>query len=983
MADYTLSAKITGDAKSFQTCLANAENAVANFEKKIGGISAKFQSVGDKISKIGSKLTSTITKPAVAATSALTGVTLVKGFNRLTGIDDAKAKLKALGNTAKDTEEIMNSALASVKGTSFGMDEAATTAAGAVAAGVKPGQDLTKYLTMTADAAAIAGSSMADMGSIMNKVQTSQVAYTDNLNQLADRGIPIYQWIAKEAGKSSSAVKDMASEGEISSELFFKAIQKNIGGAAKSMGEDSFKSTLANIGASISRIGANFLDAGGQGGGFFSTVKPMLADFNTKLGAVEEKAKEWGVIFGQAFTGIVQYIKTGKTQMSGFSSQAQTIVSKIEPIVDAVKSLGNVLDKMKSKGIPIEKLAAGALALGPAMTMAGKATSIFGGAFSGISKVVGLFGSAVSGTNGVVSSFVGRFSSLAGSVNKAKVSIKALGSPMGGFLNTFKSFGSAFSGVLGVAKNFGGQFTSILMKAFGFGAIGGLVLVGLGLIQQNFGDKIGEILTMVQEKAPDIILGLVNGINSKIPKLISQGGKLVSSLISTITSLLPLLISSGANILTNLANGFASQLPNLILKVGEMIVTIIQSITQNLPQILTAGVNIISSLINGISQTIPQIITALVGMIPVIVETFTANLPTIINAGIQLIMSLVDGLIQAIPIIIDALPTIISSLVDGLLAAIPQIIEAGIQLFTSLVQALPEIINQIVSVLPQIITSIIDALLSNLPMIIQAGIDLLIALVNDLPTIITTIVESLPKIIMGIVNGLVDNIDKIIDAGIQLLVSLVTNIPAIIKGLVKAVPKIIKGLINAIIDFVPELGKAGLNLIKGLWNGIKDAGAWLWDKISGFFGGIVDKVKGFFGIHSPSTLFRDMIGKNLVKGIAVGFNVETPNLENSINKNLYDVKGNVDGFVQSYDVYSNRCLDGATSVNYGESVAKSYAGYDYDGTFNAVYSAVKAAGSGANKDIYITVPVYYDSQKVDEQQYKYNQRQLVRSNGMR
>lgn len=73
---------------------------------------------------------------------------------------------------------------------------------------------------------------------------------------------------------------------------------------------------------------------------------------------------------------------------------------------------------------------------------------------------------------------------------------------------------------------------------------------------------------------------------------------------------------------------------------------------------------------------------------------------------------------------------------------------------------------------------------------------------------------------------------------------------------------------------------------KGLWNGIKDAGAWLWDKISGFFGGVVDKIKNFFGIHSPSTLFRDMIGKNLVKGIEVGVDVETPNLQDNLEENL-------------------------------------------------------------------------------------------------
>jgi len=63
----------------------------------------------------------------------------------------------------------------------------------------------------------------------------------------------------------------------------------------------------------------------------------------------------------------------------------------------------------------------------------------------------------------------------------------------------------------------------------------------------------------------------------------------------------------------------------------------------------------------------------------------------------------------------------------------------------------------------------------------------------------------------------------------------------------------------------------GSELIKGLWQGISNVGAWLRDKISGFFGGVVSSIKNFFGIKSPSTLFRDQIGKNMALGVGVGF----------------------------------------------------------------------------------------------------------------
>ena len=268
MADYTLSAKITGDSSGF-------DKAISEAQTTLDGFSNKFDKIGSKISSIGNSLTSKITKPALAAGTALAGITIGKGFSRLTGIDTARAKLQGLGHDAETIETIMDSALTSVQGTAFGLDEAATTAANAVAAGIKPGKDLTKYLTMTADAAAIAGTSMSEMGSIINKVQTGQTVYTEDLEQLADRGLPVYQWIADEAGVAASEVKKMASEGQISSQMLYSAIEKNIGGAAQIMGETSFSAGLDNIGASISRIGANFLDAGGQGGGFFSQLREI------------------------------------------------------------------------------------------------------------------------------------------------------------------------------------------------------------------------------------------------------------------------------------------------------------------------------------------------------------------------------------------------------------------------------------------------------------------------------------------------------------------------------------------------------------------------------------------------------------------------------------------------------------------------------------------------------------------------------------
>ena len=62
------------------------------------------------------------------------------------------------------------------------------------------------------------------------------------------------------------------------------------------------------------------------------------------------------------------------------------------------------------------------------------------------------------------------------------------------------------------------------------------------------------------------------------------------------------------------------------------------------------------------------------------------------------------------------------------------------------------------------------------------------------------------------------------------------------------------------------------------WNGICNAAGWFRRQVQSFFSGIVDGVKGALGIHSPSKVFADEIGKWIPPGIGVGIEAEMPDL---------------------------------------------------------------------------------------------------------
>lgn len=320
---------------------------IPGIDKALTGAQANADRAGQGMgSKIAGGIGTTLKFGAATAGAAAAGVigtALTQGMARVVAIDDAKGKLAGLGHTAEGVTTIMDSALASVKGTAFGLGDAAGIAASAVAAGIKPGEELTKYLTLTGDAATIAGSSLEEMGSIFNKVQTSGKAYTDNLNQLADRGIPIFQWLQDEYGVTAEELSKMVKEGKVDAETFNKVIQENIGGAALESGK-TLRGSFANMKAALGRAGAAVIEP------FLPMMKAGLGkvmEFTDKvtphLKAGAEKAAAGLTDMGRAFMSSGDSIEGPATKMERFGVKAREVV-------DGIKGVWSILSKGEFAG---------------------------------------------------------------------------------------------------------------------------------------------------------------------------------------------------------------------------------------------------------------------------------------------------------------------------------------------------------------------------------------------------------------------------------------------------------------------------------------------------------------------------------------------------------------------------------------------------------------------------------------------------------
>lgn len=247
------------------------------------------------------------------------------------------------------------------------------------------------------------------------------------------------------------------------------------------------------------------------------------------------------------------------------------------------------------------------------------------------------------------------------------------------------------------------------------------------------------------------------------------------------------------------------------------------------------------------------------------------QLPKLLEVGSSIVTSLLQGVAKQAPTLIAQSVPVIVNFAAGLLKMLPLLLDAGIKILIALVQGIAASLPVLIPAAVDAILGLVSAIIDNLPMLIDAGIQLLVGLAVGLIEALPKLIEQIPKLITGIITALVGAIPQLIMAGVQLFVALISNLPAIISGIIMAVPQIMDALVKAFMDpkFWQQMGEAGLQLIKGLWEGIKNAGAWLWNKISGFFGGVVDNIKKFFGIKSPSTLFAGF-GKYMVQGLENG-----------------------------------------------------------------------------------------------------------------
>lgn len=406
-------------------------------------------------------------------------------------------------------------------------------------------------------------------------------------------------------------------------------------------------------------------------------------------------------------------------------------------------------------------------------------------------------------------------------------------------------------------------------------------------------DSVSEPLKNLANLGTDAINQLTEGLQTNgVLGMAMAGANIVGSLISSFLTQAPLLLSQGMTMVAQLSQGLVQGIPNLISSALTMIQTFATNLANQAPVIIQKGFEMLSNLVQGILNALPVMIQQLPQIITTFANIINDNFPTILMKGAELLLQFIKGILSAIPTLIANIPQIIQAIISVILAY--NWLNLGKQIIQFFGNGISKMVSFVSSKAGGIFNTVVNAL------------------------------KNLPQTLMNLAKNMISKFGKSI-----------TNATGTVKGAVKGV---FNAIINGFKSLPSQMASIGTNLVKGLWNGIGNVKDWILGKIKGFGSSILNGIKSFFGIHSPSKVLADEVGKFMPMGIEVGFANQLPKSFNLIDKQLDTELNDLKGVAMDYS-FSKPASTVSTSTTY--NTYSNDDPIDYERIGNETANAIK------------------------------------------
>ena len=844
---------ISGFLSGLQSAQSQANTASKNIATTIGN---NLQSAGKSMTSAGSTLTKTVTTPVLGLGTAAVKVT--------SDFESAMSKVSAIsGATGGDLDALNKKAQEMGAKTKFSATESAEAFTYMAMAGWKTedmldgiegvmnlaaasGEDLATTSDIVTDALTAFGLSAKDSGHFADVLAKTSSSANTNVSMLGES----FKYVAPVAGALGYSAEDTAIALGLMANAGIKGSQA--GTALRSSISRLVKPT-DDAAAMMDKYGISLTNTDG-------TMKPLGEVMNTlreKLGGLSEaeQAQAAATLFGQeAMSGMLAIINASDsdyqsltdsiynadgaaqqmadTMLNNLSGQLTLLKSALEGLAiqfgeilmpyikQFVTWLQNLTQKLQEltpeQKEQIVKWAAIAAAIGPVLMVLGKLTTSVGSIITTFDKIPGALVKAKSAFTAV--------SAAIGGISAPVVAVVAvIGVLIAAFTNLWKTNEEFRNNMTAIWDGIKSKFESFAQDIVDR-------LNALGFDFENF----GEVVKTIWDGFCSLLAPIFEGV-------FNQVGVILGSVLDALTGIFDVFIGI-----------FTGNWDQAWQGVKEIFGAVWDLIKGTFESWSTAFKGIADTVLGWFGTTWDETWTNIKQFFVDIWNGITTFFSNVINS----IKTAVSNFITAVINFFAKLPTNIAKFITNAFNNVKtwatNMVNKAREMGTNFINNVVSFFTKLPGKVLQFITSTLNNVKTWTTNMVNKAREMGTNFINNVVSFMQHLPGKIKQYLNNAINNLKTWVTQMGQKGKEAVQSLIDNVMSKARGIADKVKSI------------------GSNIVSGVWNGIKNAASWFTDKVKGFFSGIVDSVKDTLGIHSPSKVMEDEVGKNIALGVIKG-----------------------------------------------------------------------------------------------------------------
>lgn len=609
MADYTLSAKITGDSSGFDKAIQSAEKTASSFEKRMESISSKAKSIGDKLSGIGTALTVGVTTPLAVAGKGMVDAAsdFDENLNKISvAFGDSADGVKAWADTATQSFGLsMNQALEATSlfgdmATSMGISQSEAASMSTSLAGLAG--DMASFKNIGIDEAMTA----------LNGVFTGE---TESLKQL---GIVMTEVNLQEFADGLGLVYDDMTQAE-KVQLrynYVMAMSKNaIGDYART--SDGTANSIRTFQASVENLAITL------GQNLLPIVTPII-----------QKATEMVNAFAAADPELQQLV----LKIAGIAAVAGPALLVIGKMVSVFGSVSGAIGLLGGKIAELGGM--------------GKAISAV---FTAITSPVGI---AVGAITALVAAFAYLMTTNEGFRNSIMQTVTTIGQSLMPIIQALMPVIQNIATVLA---------TTIASVLQALAPVLAQIVTMIGQIVATVAPLIAQLVSQLAPILTTIIQTVGNIVSAVLPPVIT----IINAIMGAIEELLPPIMSVLSTVIDVVSQIIAAITPIISFVAG--VISDIMGIISPIISFIAGVISSIISVISPIASTVASVFSAIFSTVSGIMNKVGSVIKTVfsgIKSAWNGLTSFVSGVFSGIGSAVNSLVSIVKGFVNGVISGI-------------------------------------------------------------------------------------------------------------------------------------------------------------------------------------------------------------------------------------------------------------------------------------------------------------------------